>query len=209
MEKKTKKIPKSSRRPFSDITNKRFGDLTAVFLSHRENHKTFWSCLCKCGKTKIITYTLLMSGKVKSCGCKTKYLRSINPKFNNPLKSGQSCFNHLFLSYSLKAKKRNLSFNINKEDFYKLTQQNCTYCESVPNSIRTLKGSNGDYIYNGLDRIDNNLGYELSNVVACCKTCNMMKQTLSVKQLIEHIKLVLQVYEKNQKIAIARQLVKG
>lgn len=31
------------------------------------------------------------------------------------------------------------------------------------------------YRYNGIDRVDNNKGYEIENVVTCCTDCNKKK----------------------------------
>ncbi len=50
---------------------------------------------------------------------------------------------------------------------------------------------NEPYIYNGIDRVKNEVGYEVENCVACCKTCNIMKQGLSKEDFLNHIKGVL------------------
>jgi hypothetical protein len=43
----------------------------------------------------------------------------------------------------------------------------CVYCKSV-NFTRP----------NGIDRVDNTLGYELGNVIPCCSVCNRAKSNL-------------------------------
>lgn len=59
----------------------------------------------------------------------------------------------------------------------------CFYCNDPPSLI--TEGSNrrnkehARYVRNGLDRIDNNTGYLLSNLVTCCKNCNYAKKDLS------------------------------
>ena len=45
----------------------------------------------------------------------------------------------------------------------------------------------GRYIYNGVDRKDNNLGYTIDNCVPCCHRCNSMKSNLSYQNFIQHI----------------------
>jgi len=40
------------------------------------------------------------------------------------------------------------------------------------------------YIYNGLDRIDNEKGYLLDNVTPCCKICNQAKHALSLDDFL-------------------------
>ena len=50
--------------------------------------------------------------------------------------------------------------------------------------------NNGDYVYNGIDRIDNNKGYTIDNIVPCCAKCNYAKGKLTLqefKELIEGI----------------------
>jgi hypothetical protein len=37
---------------------------------------------------------------------------------------------------------------------------------------------NGDFVYNGIDRIDSSIGYVEGNIVPCCKACNMAKNTM-------------------------------
>jgi hypothetical protein len=51
----------------------------------------------------------------------------------------------------------------------------CEYCgrEAIPT--------------NGIDRVDNLIGYVDGNVVSCCKTCNYMKGTLCRESFIEQV----------------------
>ncbi len=52
-----------------DISNIRFGKLTAVQCVSGKNSKAVWLCKCDCGKEKLISYHDLAYGKTKSCGC--------------------------------------------------------------------------------------------------------------------------------------------
>ena len=40
------------------------------------------------------------------------------------------------------------------------------------------------YKYNGIDRVDNEKGYEEGNVVPCCKICNVAKHDMEQKDFI-------------------------
>ena len=42
--------------------------------------------------------------------------------------------------------------------------------------------------YNGIDRVDNNRGYEIENVVPCCTSCNSAKMDLSKEDFLCRIK---------------------
>ena len=43
---------------------------------------------------------------------------------------------------------------------------------------------------NGLDRLDNSVGYTLQNIKPACFECNLMKKTMSHDSLIEKLKLI-------------------
>jgi hypothetical protein len=54
----------------------------------------------------------------------------------------------------------------------------CSYC-GYEGHVRRFSSRKGGWSFsarlNGIDRVDNTLGYVDSNVVACCKACNMTK----------------------------------
>ena len=82
-----------------------------------------------------------------------------------------------------KAKTRNLEFSLTYQEFLMFDGKPCYYCDSPKVSI-------------GLDRTDNTKGYTLSNVVACCKQCNIMKQFFSKQAFIERCQLVSKNFTK-------------
>ena len=109
----------------------------------------------------------------------------------NKLPIGEATFNHLCIRYKNSAKHRSLKFKLSKEQIRSLTSQRCFYCDVEPSQCyQATRKTNGSYTYNGIDRIDNTLGYVLNNCVTCCKVCNKMKGTLSHKEFIEHIKKI-------------------
>ena len=46
---------------------------------------------------------------------------------------------------------------------------------------------NGDFIYSGIDRKDNEIGYTLKNCVPCCIICNRAKNSLSFDEFLAWI----------------------
>jgi hypothetical protein len=76
------------------------------------------------------------------------------------------------------------------EDFYEMSQENCYYCGERPLNIynsATSRSSeemkvNGNFVYNGLDRIDSNKPHSKKNCVSCCKFCNYAKRERSVEE---------------------------
>ena len=105
---------------------------------------------------------------------------------NNQKAPGVSARNILISRYKNDAKARDLSFNLSKEQCTYLFSLNCFYCNKAPDRIQKSKGG-GDFIYNGIDRIVNNLGYEIDNVVTACKICNSWKHAMTLESFYEWI----------------------
>lgn len=64
------------------------------------------------------------------------------------------------------AKTRGIPVSITKEEYQKVCALPCHYCRGpLPEAGH------------GLDRLNNNLGYHLNNVVPCCTTCNKARGT--------------------------------
>lgn len=84
-----------------------------------------------------------------------------------------SRYNH----YKGTAKSKNHLFELSKEQFNQFWQKPCYYCGASISHI-------------GLDRMDNDKGYLIDNVVSCCIDCNKMKKTKSKEQFIDKCKLI-------------------
>jgi len=73
-----------------------------------------------------------------------------------------------------------------------MVKKRCHYCKTKPMSTtKTINqhGHNkGHFLYNGIDRVDNKLGYILGNCVPCCKQCNYAKYTQTYEVFIDYIK---------------------
>lgn len=134
-------------------------------------------CKCSCGNIKWFYYGNLVSGSCQSCGClKKEQLRKQNWK---PL--GHATLYSVYGYYKRNARLRNIEFKLTWEEFKFLLLKNCYYCGIIGASFRKMKY--GDYArFNGVDRLDNDLGYLSSNSVSCCKECNQAKNDRSVTQ---------------------------
>lgn len=53
-----------------ELAGKQFSKLKVLRFDTIRNNKSFWICLCQCGKNKSIAGHYLKSGNTKSCGCK-------------------------------------------------------------------------------------------------------------------------------------------
>lgn len=47
----------------------RFGKLKVLSFAYCKNRKSYWNCVCDCGKNKIARSDSLKDGNLKSCGC--------------------------------------------------------------------------------------------------------------------------------------------
>lgn len=57
-------------KAYQDITNKKFGRLTAISVNHKNKHnQEYWNCICDCGNTVVVRKNHLMGGKIVSCKC--------------------------------------------------------------------------------------------------------------------------------------------
>lgn len=86
------------------------------------------------------------------------------------------------------------------EEYYSISQQNCFYCDNPRlncfNRAKTDKKAsqkakdNGNYIYNGIDRIDRTFPHNKDNVVPCCHWCNFAKSKLTLEQFYAWIQRI-------------------
>lgn len=140
------------------------------------DHQRYLLCECMCGATKEVSKWRLTTGESKSCGCLRREIsRStrLGQPSPNQLPLGQSGLNRLYRTYEQNALKYNREFSLSKHTFRELVTSNCYYCGLIPS--QEIDG----FLYNGIDRSDNSLGYALYNCLPCCKICNRAKNNLS------------------------------
>lgn len=172
--------PKIKPRKRIDLTSQRFGRLLVLdYVFHDKHGGAWWKCRCDCGTVKAISSSHLRSGSSKSCGCYHKEkLR---------LKKGEAVFNRVYNDYYQSAKRRNIIFLLSKIELMEITQKDCFYCGSPPHRIKKVRWSNDEFVFNGVDRINSEKGYEQENCVPCCYLCNKMKSNMSVSEFLDQI----------------------
>lgn len=74
------------------------------------------------------------------------------------------------------ARDRNYVFELSDDDVHALLHDLCVYCGAAPDPFNTI------------DRMNNAVGYVSTNVVTCCKTCNMTKGCLDPLTYVERCK---------------------
>jgi len=93
-------------------------------------------------------------------------------------------------AYKRNAKYRGYEFALTHDQFIDLIQRPCTYCGCKPNTVSHFRGINGQCRYNGIDRIDNNMGYIIDNCETCCVICNKAKRVMAKSDFINWIDTV-------------------
>ncbi len=84
-----------------------------------------------------------------------------------------------YLMYKGSAVKRGIVFDISFDYFCSFWKKSCHYC-------------NYDIYTIGLDRVNNELGYSIGNVVPCCTRCNRAKDIMSAKEYIDMCRRVVE-----------------
>lgn len=157
-------------RPAIDITGKVYDTLTVIQkIEQRANSgELLWELLCDCGETCYATSSSLRRGRRNFCSkCRDEV------SVNSPLKG-------LYANYKRGATKRGYIFDLDINQFKAIITSDCSYCGEPPNQWYKKEKAKEGLHYNGIDRVDNAIGYTIENVTPCCKYCNMAKQRFHV-----------------------------
>ena len=161
-----------------DYSGQRYGKLIAFRRVEVKRHNAWlWIFRCDCG-TEIVRLPSMVGASVKaghipSCaGCR--------PDPSNKMPFGEASRGLLFRRYKRNAVRRGLSFEFVLDQFIERITLPCFYCGCEPStSVDPSSAINGHILYNGLDRVDNQLGYTEDNTVSCCEYCNRAKGVMT------------------------------
>jgi hypothetical protein len=158
------------------LEGRKFGLLTVIKFADTNKDGTRWFCKCDCGVEKIIPNRSLNNGQTVSCGCRGSTLSFL------------AQINIILSSYKNRARKKQLEFLLSHSKFESLIKSPCYYCGIEDSNLQ--KDGPHNFKYNGIDRVDNSQGYIETNVVTCCKKCNIAKSTMGQDEFINFIKRV-------------------
>lgn len=163
-----------------DLDGQRFGMLIATnclkVIPHASRGCTVRLCHCDCGNETWTVTTKLRNRHTTSCGCNKFKGRSLKP--------GRAARNQILDGYRRGATKRGLEWDLTENEFDQITSMNCFYCGQPPSKEKIVRGNNGSFFYNGIDRKDNTNGYFSDNVLPCCFICNRAKRAMSFDEFI-------------------------
>jgi len=190
----SKAVKASWNKKQEDLVGTKFGKLLVTGRSNRHG-RTEWECLCDCGSSRTVRHTDLIVGRVTMCSFESKLKSDLRTRKTN----GESSWNRHFKVYQSSANKREIDFKLSKQEFMSITSKDCYHCGAKPRLInytkKKLDPDWGNIRANGIDRLDNNMGYTANNCVPCCKPCNNSKldQTQEefcswIKRAYEHMK---------------------
>jgi hypothetical protein len=141
---------------FKDLSNQKFGYLTAISIDETKtnsNH-TYWNCKCICGNFRSLQTYQLTSGKVTSCGCK------------NPHRRKNSLISNHKRMYSVYSTMIARCHNPNSISYKYYGAKNIFVCDEWKNDFSTFVEWADNNGYNdslSIDRIDNTKGYSPDN----------------------------------------------
>lgn len=112
--------------------------------------------------------------------------KNTHSKYN---KTSKGRFSYLKNSVRVLSKqRRNIKVDISLEEYENIIKNSCYYCNGP-----LFKSSYG----HGLDRINNDLGYELSNILPACSDCNQLRgNKLTVEETKAVVNLLKQLRNK-------------
>lgn len=180
-----------------DLIGSKFGLLTIVSEVDGNDKKNItgrcsqWECLCDCGSKLVVPSNQLKSGRTKSCGCAKPYWISKKVSSKSPIKDRVE--KQLLREYKQSAFKRGYVFDLTQEHFVSLLYENCFYCGSEPSNCMTKTKITGveKHYFNGIDRLNNKIGYAIDNCVTCCKICNRAKNDMTIEEFVNWLQRII------------------
>jgi len=156
----------------ADLTGKRFNHLVVEGRNGIDkNGRAMWLCRCDCGNRRDVPTRYLLRGSRRHCGCRDKE-DHFAVGLKHRLSDKDRAVNHKMSEYMSNAKHKGLAFLLDRTTFTDLVLGKCHYCGADPMPT------------NGIDRMDNALGYTQNNSVSCCTRCNYFKGSMSKDMFI-------------------------
>jgi hypothetical protein len=108
------------------------------------------------------------------------YLKIIDAKYDYSIyfaDHNEVSYDKLYKTYIGSAKSRKLANTLSIEQFMQIVNKPCYLCGKI----------NSDTHKNGIDRINNDIGYDIGNIISCCYDCNMLKFVYNINEFMIHL----------------------
>ena len=129
-----------------------------------------WEAKCKCGAIRVCSPCDLE----RYNSCANCYDRTNDKRFK--LDEETKNLKYKLQYYKRHAKARELTWELSDNEVLTIINKNCYYC--------------GIDFSNGIDRVENSIGYTVDNVVPCCSFCNHAKKNHSKQDFINAVKRI-------------------
>lgn len=128
------------------------------------------ACCTTCNRMK---HTMSVSEFVNKCSAIVQYTRTGKSSasehaYKFPTFLTIKSYSHK--AYAKQAEKRNITFALSNEEYDELKKQSCYLCGITSSAIH----------HNGIDRVNNHVGYLKSNCKSCCGRCNTSKADIPI-----------------------------
>jgi len=127
---------------------------------------------CACGNTRIARRDRVNRGEITCCAA-CSHKRASEARRKPVAEKAITEAHHIYKS---NAKRKGNIFSLTKEQTNRIFHAYCHYC-GVENSM-------------GIDRLNNEEGYTMSNAVPCCRICNYAKRDMKLADFLSWIRRV-------------------
>lgn len=190
-----------------------FGRLTVLNKTEKRTKScnAYFLCECSCGVYKEVLGNSLRRGTTTSCGC---YQKEVMKELRR-LGIGESTYNTLEGKYKhgAQTRKGGLPYQLETEQFRSLVVLNCYWCGEEPKlknihlnqKMENITTASDEWaaqqwvLFNGIDRVNNDLGYTVDNCVPCCWDCNEFKKDKTPEEFLSHAERITN-FQKNKKV---------
>ena len=161
----------------NNILGEKFGRWTVIEEAPPQKRHTMWKCKCECGVVKTVSYSNLVDGISKSCGClRSEKLSDIKSKHN-------MSSNKLYYVYNSMINRCN---NPNTPAYHNYGGRGIDVCEEWKNKFESFKkwaNNNGYKEGLTLDRINNDGNYSPKN----CRFITREKQNYNRRDNVKPV----------------------
>jgi hypothetical protein len=187
-----------------DYSGQKHFKLTFIRPSDNRDKRNniIWELECECGNKRESIPGSVINGSIKSCKDCAAQTKVAASKAQKDTDAGERIRKYPPIISSARdvwSRYKELDFDI----FFKLSQLPCFYCGRAPFKIRnrltssnTIQKAEGNFIYNGLDRVDSSKDHSEDNVVPCCSDCNTAKMSLSLQSFAELVERIYHYWAK-------------